>query len=324
MNRLAGGRRELPARRRVARTGLLLSLAAAALAAPTVLAACGGSGAPRPDLLFVSTRSGVNAIYEMNADGSRQRRLTSGGPSDASSPSRLLYETTPAWSPDGRRIAFASSRYGSSDIFVMDASGEHVRRLTSTRDDDTHPTWSPDGRRIAFVRGGHGAIFVMNADGSHVRRLTGDTARQDDPAWSPDGRWIAYARNTPLTTSTEIWLVHPDGADAHALTSLNAATTWPAWSPDSREIAFSSAVGELRYSIYVVRVGTRKARRLTRSNDDEFEPAWSPDGRRIAFVRDGSIVTVAADGSDERVLTDPKDNDSSPAWNPRLPAAATK
>ena len=288
--------------------------AAPLLAALAVLAvACGGGAKPRPDLLLVSTRDGPYEIFGMNADGGRQRRVSKGG-GDTSSPAGLFYETEPAWSPDGKRIAFASRREGSFDIFVMTRDGKDTTRITTTRDDDQHPTWSPDGRRIAFARSG--GIEVMSADGGNVHAVTRETERDSDPAWSPDGRWIAYSRlERSLTTVREIWLVRPDGSKNHALTSLGKSSTAPTWSPDGTRLAFASNV-RAGFSIYTIGVDGKGLHRLTSSGADDLDPAWSPDGKAIAFSRDGAIVTAPAAGGEERTLTDEQNNDFSPAWTP--------
>ena len=99
-----------------------------------LLIGCGSSGGSSrgSDLLFVSSRQGAYAIYLMTASGSRQRRLTRGAVGASSSPGRLFFQVDPAWSPDGRSIAFASSRDGSSHIFVMKANGSGTSRLHGT------------------------------------------------------------------------------------------------------------------------------------------------------------------------------------------------
>lgn len=265
----------------------------------------------------MSTRDGDYAIYALNADGGRQKRLTDTDV-DTTSASGLFFQIDPAWSADARQIAFASRRSGSFDVYTMNADGTGSQRLTSTKEHDVQPTWSPDASRIAFARGAPGQVFVMNADGSGVHRLTDDDAEEADPAWSPDGEWIAYVRRTPGTTVRELWLVRPDGSDRHQLTSFGRAVYNPAWSPDSRRIAFAADLEAQVFNIYSVGLDGKVPTRLTQSAQDAFEPAWSPDGVTIAFSREGAIVTVDPDGNTQEI-TDPDQNDSSPAWNPQAP-----
>ena len=93
--------------------------------------------------MFVSWRDGNGEVYAIDADGSGPRNLTQHPAKDV----------RPAWSPDGRRIAFVSRRDGNSEVYVMNADGSGKRNLTRDRaSDDDYPTWSPDGRRIAFLR----------------------------------------------------------------------------------------------------------------------------------------------------------------------------
>lgn len=278
------------------------------------LSGCGNDAPPRPDLVFVSTRDGDYALFAMDADGSRETRLT---PARGSDEERALYfQIEPAWSPDGRTIAFASRRGVSFDLYAMRADGTGTRRLTSTKENDGHPSWSPDGRRIAFQRGDPSHLYLMEADGSGQRRLTDDVAPEAQPAWSPDGRWIAYVRRTPGTSIRELWLVRPDGSGRRRLTRLGAVVDGPAWSPDGRTIAFASNVRASRFDVYVIGVDGKGLRRLTASSEGAFEPAWSPDGRLLAFSQDGAIVVRPLVGGETSRLTDPDDNDSSPVWNP--------
>jgi TolB protein len=98
----------------------------------------------------------------------------------------------PAFSPDGKHIAFGSSRDGDFDLYVMNADGSGVRRLTRSPGLDMRPAWSPDGRRIAFTsnRDGRYQVYVMNADGSSPRRVTCGAERDDYPGWHPDGKHL--------------------------------------------------------------------------------------------------------------------------------------
>jgi Tol biopolymer transport system component len=293
--------------------------AALAACCALLLAACGGGGDPRPDLVFVSTRDGDYAIFAMDADGKREKRLTTSHDSEAHG--SLYFQVEPAYAPDGALIAFASRRGTSFDLFVMNADGNGTRQLTSTRENDGHPTWSPDGERIAFHRGDPSQLFVMSADGSGQQRLTDDSAPEAQPAWSPDGEWIAYVRRTPGTEIREVWLVRPDGSERRALTKLEAVVDAPAWAPDGATLAFASNDEEDRFEVYTIGADGTGLRRLTTSTEAAFEPAWSPDGSSIAYSQDGSIVVLVLDADEASSLTDPDDNDSSPAWNPVPPAA---
>jgi Tol biopolymer transport system component len=290
-------------------------LAAGAVCCLLLVSGCGGSGPIGDDIAFVSSRDSYYAVYLMGADGSGQGRLTD-EEGDTSTAGGVQFQTDPAWSPDGTRIAFASAREGSFDIHVMNADGTGTTRLTTSNAHDRGPSWSPDGRRIAFSRssdGGH--VWVMNADGTGARRLTDDLSEEGEPSWSPDGRWIAYTHRASGTDAREIWVARPDGSGRRSVTKLGAKSYAPDWAPDSQRLAFSADRDGARYDIYTIRIDGKDLGRPVRSPADAFEPAWSPDGSEIAFSREGAIVVTTLAGV-ERQLTDPQDNDSSPAWNP--------
>jgi len=255
---------------------------------------CGGSGSSHGDAIaFVSTRDGDYAVYAMNADGSDQGRLTDEH-GDTSTPAGTTFQIAPAYSPDGTKIAFASAREGSLDVYAMDADGSGTQALTTGPGNESEPAWAPDGRQIAYqndLNGDH--VFVMRADGTGSRRLTTDLAPEIEPAWSPDGRWIAYSRRLPGTEIREIWIVHPEGSGRRKLTDLQGAAYAPAWSPDSKTIAFSGRRGTKPFQLYTIGVDGKGLRRVTQAAEDAFEPSWSSDGQTIAYARAGSIVTMS-------------------------------
>ena len=299
-------------RQPVTRRAIATVLGAACAALP---AGCGGSGKPRPDLVFVSSRSGVYALYAMNADGSRQKRISHLPHDTSATRSGLFFQTDPAWSQNGRTIAFASSRTGVSQIFVMNADGSGVRRLTHSKTDADQPAWSPNGGRVAYEAGDPPILYVTRADGEgKARLLGGGGASQAFPAWSPDGTRIAYVRREQGGSVTELWVMSQNGTGAHRLTKLGARVSSPAWSPDGKQIAFAANPGG-GYAIYVVNLTSGRIAKRTNGDSEDLEPVWSPDGRLIAFSRDGSIATVDASGR-VTTLTNAKNNDSSPVWNP--------
>ena len=161
---------------------------------------------------------------------------------------------TPAWSPDGRKLAFVSQRDGNSEIYVMNADGSAQKNLTRQPASDSHPSWSPDGRRIVFVsrRDGNSEIYVMNADGSGLRNLTRTPSDDLDPAWSPDGRAIAFVqkkctggrRDPPCATAyeTSLYVVNADGSGLRRLTTRRARLFNPSWSADGKTIRYGRSL----------------------------------------------------------------------------------
>ena len=225
--------------------------------------------------------------------------------------------TTPA-SASGR-IAFASRRDGDFEIYVMNADGSGVTRLTDNDASDGTPSWSPDGRRIAFHsdRDGNTEIYVMNADGSGVTRLTENDASDGAPSWSPDGQRIAF--HSDRDGNWEIYVMNADGSGVTRLTDNDASDGTPSWSPDGQRIAFQSD-RDGNWEIYVMTPDGSGVTRLTDNDADDAAPSWSPDGQRIAFAsdRDGDveIYVMNTDGSDVTRLTDNDADDGRQSWSP--------
>ena len=156
-------------------------------------------------------------------------------------------EHSPAWSPDGARLAFVSDRHGDWEIYVMNADGSAQRRLTRSPGVDRAPAWSPDGSRIAFEtdRNGDFDIYMIRSDGTGERALA-DRAGQDlEPRWSPRGSALAFIGNQ-YGYHRDVMVIDLDsGATAHPKGLTHAATGWWAytnvhsicWSPDGKSIA---------------------------------------------------------------------------------------
>jgi dipeptidyl aminopeptidase/acylaminoacyl peptidase len=261
----------------------------------------GGSSSFPGDNGRIAFRSqcGQSCIVAVNPDGTGQTVLS--GSEDFS----------PAWSADGRKLAFASYRDGNAEIYVMNADGTAQRRLTNDPAVDDRPSWSPDGEQITFTsnRDGFFEIFVMDADGSNVRQVT-DTPTSvfnGGSTFSPDGRHLAFTSSRD--GNDEIFVMDADGSNVRQRTHTAGGiqNEQPSWSPDGEQIAFGSNRDGGFEQIYVMDADGTDVHRLTFTGIANFDPAFSPDGEQIAFVstRDGEteVYVMNADGTDQRRVT---------------------
>ncbi|MBI4187080.1 MAG: PD40 domain-containing protein [Chloroflexi bacterium] len=215
------------------------------------------------------------------------------------------------------KIAFSSDRDGNFEIYVMDADGTNLRRLTNNSVRDYDPAWSPDATKIAFDRywPGDGEIHVMNADGTNEIQLTHNTVLDYLPAWSPDGTKIAFV--SARDGDYEIYVMNADGNNQTRIT-YNPGGDWaPDWSPDGKQITFMAGDAA---EIYVMNADGSGRTRLTYATGNDYTPKWSPDGAKILFAsyRDGNweIYVMNADGGNQTRLTSNSADDADPVWSP--------
>ena len=230
--------------------------AASQTASPALSARSGAAGGtPSSKIAFLRAAPAYRsaAPYQLeldviNVDGSGLRRLARG----PWSRDDQGFNAVPDWSPDGRKLVFAKrlERSGApcrpagrcnDEIYVINADGTGLRRLTRNAVPDGHPVWSPDGRRIAFLRWRDGPtanIYVMNADGSGQRKLTQTPRRQGELAWSPDGEKIAFSAPAGHLGAADIFVINADGSGLRNVTNTVTTSFDFAWSPDGRQIAY--------------------------------------------------------------------------------------
>jgi len=220
--------------------------------------------------------------------------------------------------PKGR-IAFQSEKDGNREIYLVNADGTNLTRLTNNPAVDVFPSWSPDGSQLLFCsdRNGNPDIYLVNADGTNLRQITNHPAEDALPAWSPDGRRVAFTSNR--IGNDEIYVMNLGGSDLKQLTNNSAMDAFPAWSPDGSRIAFTSD-RDVNFEIYVMNADGTSLIRLTDDPAKESNPVWSSDGRKIAFIsnRDGyfNIYTMDAAGGEVNQITRFKANAEKPTWSP--------
>ena len=275
----------------------------------------GINGIAETKIYFVSSRTGSKEIWAMDYDGQNQHQITHLGsisisPRVSPDNARLAFASlgnagwsvrmyslelnrpigfssgtaggsnqSPSWSGDGAKIAFSSSRTGDPELWVCDASGSNLRRLTNFRGPDVSPTWNPrTNAQIAWVSGRTGLpqIYIMDTDGANIQRMT-DGGYAISPSWAPNGQFLTFSWNRKYGPGD------PGGQDIYVMdiaskrwlqvTHESGSNDFPSWAPDTRHIVFERTIGGHTQIWTMLSDGTGQ-HQLTHTGNN-FMPNWS-------------------------------------------------
>ncbi len=223
---------------------------------------------------------------------------------------------SPAWSPDGTKVAYVSYQQQKPIIYIQNLITGDVRLLSNQKGNNSAPTWSPDSRTLAMAlsKDGNTEVYTINADGGGLQRLTHSAAIDTEPRYSPDGQTIYFTSDR--SGNAQIYKMSAAGGEPTRLTFAGAQNLSPRISPDGKTLAYISQRNGV-YSLYVMDLASGQELRLA---DDAGEPSFAPNGKYIMY-RTGSggqrtLAVVSVDGRVKQRLSNQAGNITEPSWGP--------
>ncbi|MDA8225520.1 MAG: Tol-Pal system beta propeller repeat protein TolB [Betaproteobacteria bacterium] len=242
--------------------------------------------------------------------------------SDGQNPQTVLKSKealmSPAWSPDGKYMAYVSFETGRAIVYeqALDTGKRFV--LAAFPGSNSAPAWSPDGKRIALVltRDDGSQLYVMNADGSHLKRLTFGGGIDTEPCWSPDSKTLLFTSARDGTP--QVYMMPSDGGNATRLTFDGSYNVSPRWSPDGKSFVFVQRMHG-QFHIAVMDMASGQAQVLSSGIDDE-SPSYAPNGKMILYAAEvngrGELAVVSSDGETHERLSNAAGLMEQPIWGP--------
>jgi len=276
-----------------------------------IFALTGSHGIFDSRIIFVtSSKAGVKDIYRCAFDGHNPQPVVA----------NEQLNLSPAWSSDGKWIAYTSYAKGKPDLYIKHTTEKRGHQVLK-KGTSISPAWVPNRLELAasLSHTGDPEIYLLTGTGKVIRRLTENRGIDVSPSWSPDGRRFAFVSKRSGTP--QIYIKDTASGESRRLTYEGKNNTQPSWSPRGDKIAYT-AIEKGQINIRVIGVDGSGLRQLTINSGDNESPSWSPDGSLLVFssTREGPsrIYVMNAFGTDQRRLLTLPGKQSEPQWSSRL------
>lgn len=261
-------------------------------------------------IAYVTKGGGLYALRVADADGE-------GGQVALNSAEPII---SPAWSPDGRELAYVSFESQKAVVYAQELATRKRRVLANFRGSNSAPAWSPDGQVLAVTlsREGGSQLYLVNRNGEAPRRLTSSASIDTEPVFTPDGRSLYFVSDRG--GSPQIYRMSLAGGPAERVTFSGSYNISPALSPDGRSMAYIARMGNGGFRLHLLRLDSGSAAQaLTESNDDE-SPSFAPNGRLIIYASRAQgrdvLMTTTLDGRIKTRLVSSTADVREPVWGP--------